>query len=89
MQELTLKPDAFAYRGKAVASMPSGKRCFIRGGAPGDTLLCAVTKEKKNCAEAEIKEIIEPSPDRIQPVCRYAAECPGCAYSQVDYPVEL
>ena len=48
MQELTLKPDAFAYRGKAVATMPSGKRCFIRGGAPGDTLLCAVAKEKKN-----------------------------------------
>ena len=89
MQELTLKPDAFAYRGKAVATMPSGKRCFIRGGAPGDTLLCAVAKEKKNCAEAEIKEIIEPSPDRIQPVCRYAELCPGCAYSQVDYPVEL
>ena len=89
MQELTLKPDAFAYRGKAVASMPSGKRCFIRGGAPGDTLLCAVAKEKKNCAEAEIKEIIELSPDRIQPVCRYAELCPGCAYSQVDYPVEL
>ena len=72
MQELTLKPDAFAYRGKAVAAMPSGKRCFIRGGVPGDTLLCEITKEKKSYAEAEIRTVLHPSPDRIKPVCRYA-----------------
>ncbi len=89
MQELILKPDAFAYRGKAVAAMPSGKRCFIRGGAPGDTLLCEITKEKKSYAEAEIKEIISPSPDRIKPVCKYAGQCPGCSYSHVNYSCEL
>lgn len=89
MQELILKPDAFAYRGKAVAAMPSGKRCFIRGGAPGDTLLCEITKEKKSYAEAEIREIVTPSPDRIKPVCRYADRCPGCVYAHVDYPTEL
>ncbi len=89
MQELTLKPDAFAYRGKAVAAMPSGKRCFIRGGVPGDTLLCEITKEKKSYAEAEIRTVLHPSPDRIKPVCRYAGQCPGCSYSQVDYSTEL
>ena len=49
MQDVILKVDAFAYRGKAVAAMPSGKRCFIRGGAPGDVLAVEIVKEKTCC----------------------------------------
>ena len=54
MQDVILKVDAFAYRGKAVAAMPSGKRCFIRGGAPGDVLAVEIVKEKKSYAEHAI-----------------------------------
>ncbi len=89
--ELLLEPDAFAYGGKSVATMPSGKRCFIRGGVPGDRLRAVLKQEKKSYAEAEIVEIVKPSPDRIVPVCPFAANrsCPGCSYAQVDYSVEL
>lgn len=89
--EILLEPDAFAYGGKSVATMPSGKRCFIRGGVPGDCLRVALRQEKKSYAEAEIIEIVKPSPDRIVPVCPFAADrrCPGCSYAQVEYPVEL
>ncbi len=89
--ELLLEPDAFAYGGKSVATMPSGKRCFIRGGVPGDSLRAVLRQEKKSYAEAEIIEIVKPSPKRIVPVCPFAADrsCPGCAYAQVDYSVEL
>lgn len=88
---MILTPDAFAYGGKSVATMPSGKRCFIRGGVPGDRLRVALKNEKKSYAEAEIEEIVEPSGKRIAPVCPYAAsrECPGCSYAQVEYSVEL
>ena len=89
--ELLLEPDAFAYGGKSVATMPSGKRCFIRGGVPGDCLRAVLKQEKKSYAEAEILEIVTPSPDRILPVCPFAANrsCPGCSYAQVEYSVEL
>lgn len=89
MQDVILKVDAFAYRGKAVAAMPSGKRCFIRGGAPGDVLAVEIVKEKKSYAEGVIREILTPSPNRIRPVCPYAGECPGCSYAHVGYATEL
>ena len=89
MQDVILKPDAFAYRGKAVAAMPSGKRCFIRGGAPGDLLSVEIVREKKTYAEAEIREILTPSPQRVRPLCPYAGECPGCRYAHVTYAAEL
>ena len=89
--EVIVEPDAFAYGGRAVATLPSGKRCFIRGGVPGDRLRVVIDREKKSYATAEIAEILTPSPDRTAPVCPHAASglCPGCAYAHVAYPVEL
>jgi len=87
--ETILVPDAFAYGGKAVASLPSGKRCFLRGGVPGDHLRIRMEKEKKSYAEASIEEIVKPSQSRIPPVCPYAGKCPGCSYLQISYSDEL
>ena len=87
--EVIVEPDAFAYGGRAVATLPSGKRCFIRGGVPGDRLRVVIDREKKSYATAEIAEILTPSPDRTAPVCPHAASglCPGCAYALVAFPV--
>lgn len=85
----TILPDSFAYGGRAAGSLPSGKRCFIRGGVPGDLLKVRLLKNKKNYAEASIESVEKPSPERIQPACPYAAQCPGCSYLQTPYANEL
>ena len=84
-----IHPDSFAYGGRAAGSLSSGKRCFIRGGVPGDTLKIRLLKDKKNYAEGSIESVEKPSPRRIRPVCPYAARCPGCSYLQTDYDHEL
>ncbi len=86
-----LEPDALAFGGKSVGTLPSGKRCFVRGGAPGDRLQVELTAEKKNFAEGVLKKVETPSPDRIIPVCEYAraGTCAGCSYAHVRYETEL
>ena len=84
-----IRPDSFAYGGRAAGSLSSGKRCFIRGGVPGDLLKVRLLKDKKNYAEASIENVETPSTRRIRPACPYAKQCPGCSYLQTDYDFEL
>ena len=37
---------------------------------------------------AEIEKIVEPSPHRIQPLCKYYTRCPGCNYGHMDFELE-
>ena len=76
------------YEGCAVfvgggCNMQSGSRAA--GAVPGDRIRAKVTKAKKSSAEAELKDIIEPSPDRIQAECPYAGRCGGCSMQEMSY----
>ena len=87
--EETLQIDSLAFGGGAVGSLENGKRCFVRGGVPGDTLKINVVSDRKKFAVGEISEIITPSPDRIKPACPYFGQCPGCSYLNIPYKLEL
>ena len=57
-QELDLKIDSLAYGGNGVARL-NGFVVFVRRGLPGDTVRAAVTKVKRNHAEATALEVVE------------------------------
>ena len=87
MEEILI--DSFAFGGGGVGTLENGKRCFVRGGVPGDTLKIDVVSDRKKFAVGKIIEILKPSPDRIKPACPYFGQCPGCSYLHVSYDVEL
>ena len=87
--EETLQIDSLAFGGGAVGTLENGKRCFVRGGVPGDILKINVVSDRKKFAVGEITEIITPSPDRIKPACPYFGQCPGCSYLNIPYKLEL
>ena len=87
--ETVLKIDSLAFGGGAVGTLDSGKRCFVRGGVPGDVLKINVVSDRKKFAVGEIVEIQTPSPDRIKPACPYFGQCPGCSYLNIPYELEL
>jgi 23S rRNA (uracil1939-C5)-methyltransferase len=66
-----------------------GKTVFIEGSAPGETVLCRVTTEHRSWVQAELLEIIEPSPDRVQPACTLWGKCGGCNLQHLGYPAQL
>ena len=66
-----------------------GRTVFIEGSAPGETVLCRITAEHRSWVLAELLEIIEPSPDRIQPACPLWGKCGGCNMQHLGYSAQL
>jgi 23S rRNA (uracil1939-C5)-methyltransferase len=66
-----------------------GKTVFIEGSAPGETVLCRITAEHRSWVQAELLEIIEPSPERVQPACPLWGKCGGCNLQHLGYPAQL
>jgi 23S rRNA (uracil1939-C5)-methyltransferase len=66
-----------------------GKTVFIEGSAPGETVLCRITTERHSWIQAELLEIIEPSPDRVQPACPLWGKCGGCNMQHLSYSAQL
>src|SRR4051794_32393746 len=65
--ELDLHVDALAYGGNGIARM-EGYVVFVAGAIPGDRVRAVVTKRKRAYAEARTLEVLEPSPERIEPL---------------------
>lgn len=56
----------------------NGYTLFVKDAVLGDTVRAKVVKPKKGYAFARLEEVLEPSPDRVEPVCAYARQCGGC-----------
>ena len=55
----------------------------------GEEVEAELTEVKKHFARARLIRVIQPSPDRVAPQCRYFGECGGCQYQHIDYPRQL
>ena len=66
-----------------------GKTVFVSLAAAGDKLRVSVDREQGNLLFASIVEIIEPSPERIEPPCPYFGRCGGCDFQQLTYEAQL
>jgi 23S rRNA (uracil1939-C5)-methyltransferase len=82
--ELTLTIDSLAYGGKGVART-DGFVVFVAGALPGDTVRARVEKSKRAYADARALEVVEPSPDRLEPV----ADHPGAPWQVLPYEKQL
>ena len=82
--ELTLSIDSLAFGGAGVARL-DGYVVFVADGVPGDRVRAEVQKAKRAYAEARAIEIVEPSPDRIEP----RAAHPGAPWQVLPYERQL
>ena len=76
--------EGVASEGKGVARVGDFV-VFVRGGIPGDVVRMMITGRKKSFAEADVVEILTPSPARQRPQCRYFGVCGGCTWQHVAY----
>ncbi len=86
---LELDVESLAYGGKGVARR-NGYVVFVAGALPGDRVSAEVTKAKRGYAEAQAKEILRPSSDRVPPRCDHGGEpCPGAPWQGLAYEEQL
>lgn len=57
----------FVPGGQVLGELPDGKKVFVWGGLPGETVGIAVKKSKKKWAEALVTKVIVPSEARVMP----------------------
>ncbi len=62
---------------------------FIKDAVIGDRVEAKVMKVKKSYGFARLQQVIEPSPNRVTPLCPSARQCGGCQIQALAYPEQL
>ena len=66
-----------------------GKTVLVALAAPGDRLRVRIERTRGGVAFASVVEVVEPSPQRIEPPCAYFGRCGGCDFQQLSYAAQL
>lgn len=83
-----LQIEDVAFGGSGVAHH-EGKATFVPFTIDGEHVRARIMRHKKRFAEAELLEILEPSPYRVEARCPYFGRCGGCAYQHISYAHQL
>ncbi len=62
---------------------------MVRFALPGERVRARVYRNDKNFSEADLVEVLTPSPDRIKAPCPVFTECGGCQYQHFEYSAQL
>ena len=88
-QGIEIKLDAIAHGGEAIGRH-AGKAIFVPYAIPGERVRVEIVEERDRWARARLLDVLERSPDRIEPPCPYfgpaAAACGGCQWQHIAYP---
>lgn len=87
-QELVLEITSLTNLGAGVAK-PDDWVVMVPFTVPGERVRARIYRNHKNFSEADLIEVLEPSPDRVQPVCPLFGRCGGCQYQHLSYPAQL
>lgn len=77
-----------AYGGDAVGRY-QGRAIFVTGGLPGEVVRARLTRERSNYARATLVEVLQPSPERIEPEFPELGESGGFQWQHLDYQAQL
>jgi 23S rRNA (uracil1939-C5)-methyltransferase len=84
--ELELRIESLAFGGEGVARLGDGGYVvFVAGAVPGDLVRAVVHKRKRSYAHARTIEVLEPSPERIEPLAHH----PGVPWQVLPYERQL
>jgi tRNA/tmRNA/rRNA uracil-C5-methylase (TrmA/RlmC/RlmD family) len=95
-QTVELAVGEAAHGGWCVARMPAGdggapgRVVFVRHALPGERVRARITETTSRFARADAVEILEASPDRVEPPCPYArpGRCGGCDWQHASLPAQ-
>ena len=88
MRTVELQIEDVAFGGNGVGR-DGGKAVFVPFTIDGERVAARITREKKNFAEAELRNVIAPSEHRATPQCPYFGRCGGCSYQHMSYEHQL
>ena len=87
-EKLTLQLTTWGRLGEAMASH-EGWDVFVFGGIPGERVVAEVVATRRRYLAARVVEVLEASPQRVQPPCPYFGDCTGCQWQHIAYANQL
>lgn len=87
-EEIELEIDTLTNMGQGLGRINDWV-VMVRFALPGERVRARVFRNDKNFSEADLVEVLQPSPHRAEPVCPVFAECGGCQYQNLDYSTQL
>lgn len=88
-KEQIITLEALVYGGEALGRLPDGRAIFVPFALPGEKVRVRLVEEKRGYARGELIEVLEPSPQRIQPQCPHFGLCGGCHYQHFPYEAQI
>ncbi len=83
-----LNIQSVAFGGAGVGRA-DGLVIFVPFTAAGDIADIEIVERRKNFARGRLLGLVEPSPQRTEPLCRYFGRCGGCSYQHIAYHHQL
>jgi 23S rRNA (uracil1939-C5)-methyltransferase len=87
-REFELQISDLLHDGRGVGHL-DGKAVFVTGALPGETVRVKQTGRNRNYDEGETLEVLQASPDRVQPRCEHFGVCSGCVLQHLDQPKQI
>lgn len=69
---------ALSHDGRGIARL-DGKAMFIEDALPGESVRFRIHRRRREYDEAQVTEVLQASPQRVEPRCRHFGICGGCA----------
>ncbi|HEX2091435.1 MAG TPA: TRAM domain-containing protein [Longimicrobiaceae bacterium] len=86
---LQVRIESIAAGGEGVGHLPDGRVVFAHRTAPGDLAQVILTQRHERWTRGRLLRVLEPSPERRDPPCRFYAECGGCTLEHMAYEAQL
>lgn len=85
---MQVKIDGITHKGEGVGRI-NGKATFIPLAIPGETVDIEIIQERSKYIRGNLKQVLDPSPDRVEPECPHFSTCGGCHFQHVSYERQL
>lgn len=89
MTSVTINLTDIANGGAALGRDERNRVIFVPLAIPGERVQVELVKEKKRFAHGRLLEVLDPSPDRVEPRCPHYGPCGGCHFQHIDYKAQL
>lgn len=91
---MQLQIDKLIYGGDGLGRLPAdengrGKSVFVPFVLPGENVEAEMVENRAGFGRAKLESVLEPSPHRVEPGCRYFGRCGGCQYQHIAYEAQL
>jgi 23S rRNA (uracil1939-C5)-methyltransferase len=85
---VALTIDNLAFGGAGVGRVDN-LAVFVPLTIPGERVTARIVEVKDSWLEAQLVEVLEPSPHRVTPPCPYFGDCGGCQWQHIAYDEQI